>query len=72
MSQCERVLKYMRTFNGITTMEAFNVLGITRLSGRIHDLREKGYPIESEMIEVENRYGEKVRCAKYTIKGEGE
>ena len=49
-------------------MEAFNVLGVTRLSGRIHDLRQKGYDIESETIESENRYGDKVRYYKYFLK----
>jgi hypothetical protein len=68
MSQCERILKYMETFGSITTMEAFNVLGVTRLSGRIHDLRQRGYDIESETIESENRYGDKVRYYKYFLK----
>jgi len=68
MSQCERILKYMETFGSITTMEAFNVLGVTRLSGRIHDLRQRGYDIELETIESENRYGDKVRYYKYFLK----
>jgi hypothetical protein len=65
MSQCERILKHMEMFGSITTMEAFNELGVTRLSGRIHDLRQKGYDIESES---ENRYGDKVRYYKYFLK----
>ncbi len=70
MSQCERILKYMNEHGSITTLEAFIDMGITRLSGRIHDLRQKGYNIKSEWIDVTNRYGETVTCCKYYIADE--
>ena len=34
---------------GITTYQAFEVLGIHRISARIADLREKGYQIDTIM-----------------------
>ena len=67
MSQCERILKYMNEHGSITTLEAFVELGVTRLSGRIHDLRQKGYEIESERIDVKNRFGDTITCCKYSI-----
>ena len=49
MTQKERILNYMRTNEGITSMDAFR-LGCTRLAARISDLREDGYKIQSVRI----------------------
>lgn len=48
MTQSEQVLDYMREHGGITSMEAFSKLGITRLSARIFDLRKAGENITQE------------------------
>lgn len=66
-TQCERVLDYIKTYGSITTLEAFNDLGIARLGSRIHDLRSDGFNIKGETIAVKNRYGEKVHVMKYTL-----
>lgn len=42
MTQERAVLKYMQDFGGITSFEAFTELGITRISARIFELRDKG------------------------------
>ena len=42
MTQKDEILAYMKKNNGITTMQAFRHLGITRLSARIFDLKEDG------------------------------
>ena len=49
-SQCSRLLKYLKDHKrGITTYEAFSVLGIHRISARIADLRQRGYKIDTIM-----------------------
>ena len=49
-SQCGKLLKYLKTHKRvITTYQAFEVLGIHRISARIADLREKGYQIDTIM-----------------------
>lgn len=65
-TQEEMVLAYIVKNGSITTMDAFNDLGITRLSGRIHDLRRDGYDIEMswETSASGARYG------RYTLNGE--
>ena len=69
MSQCEKILNFMETHKrGITPLQAMDKFGCMRLSGRIHDLREMGYEINSEIVEVKNRYGEKCRVARYTLR----
>ena len=67
MKQADRVLDYMTRFGGITTQQAFRDLGITRLSARIADLKAAGVRIIGEMIEVEDRYGDKTHVKRYEV-----
>ena len=68
-TQNQRIIDYMQEHGTITQLEALNHLGIMRLASRISDLRRKGYPIESKMVCVENRYGEKCRIKSYRMMG---
>lgn len=70
MTQCERIIDYIKTFGSITTLDAFKDLGITRLASRIHDLTEDGFEFEREMITSRNRYGELVHYKRYSLKRE--
>lgn len=63
----ERVLAYMKRFGGITPAEAYNAIGVYRLSGSIFNLRKEGHCIKTDMVEVMNRYGDKCRVARYTL-----
>jgi len=64
-----RVLNYMKTHKkGITSMQAFELFGATRLSAIIFSLR-KEYEIESVRCEDKNRYGTKVFFDRYVLKG---
>lgn len=67
MTQTDRVLDYLRQFGSITALEALRDLGIMHLSSRITELRQRGYPVERDMIEVKNRFGEKTRVARYKV-----
>lgn len=67
MTQTDRVLDYLRQFGSITALEALRDLGIMHLSSRITELRRMGYPVERDMIEVKNRFGEKTRVARYKV-----
>ena len=57
MTQKERVLWYMRNHGELTEKKADEDLGIGRLAARIYDLRQEGYPIETDEWEVETRFG---------------
>ena len=62
-----RVLEYLKTHKkGITSMQAFDLFGATRLSAIIFDLR-KDYKIESIRCEGKNRYGTKVFFDRYIL-----
>ena len=64
-----RILKHFKSGNSLTSKEAFELFGITRLAARIKDLRDMGYDIRTSMEESENRYGEVTRYARYLYKG---
>lgn len=68
MNNEDMVLKYMIDNKGIASMEAFNKLGVTRLSAPIFNLRKK-YIINDIWLESVNRYGNKVRFKKYIYSG---
>lgn len=63
----QRVFDYMIENGSITTLDAWNGCGESRLSARIYELKQKGVHIGSEIIEVANRYGEKRHVKKYFI-----
>lgn len=67
MTQSEMVLDYMERFGSISSWQAFMDLGITRLSGRIFDLRSRGNIIENKRIETTNRYGKRVHYDEYKL-----
>lgn len=69
-TQKMQVLKHLKNHkNGITTMTAFERYGITRLSGRIFELRAEGYNIVTDEEVKKNRYGRPVRFARYRLVG---
>lgn len=68
MTQNERILDYINEFGSITQYEALRDLGVMRLASRISDLRRMGYPIQSELVAVKNRFDETCRVKRYRIK----
>lgn len=66
-TQAERLLDHFRAGYTITSLEAFNVLGITQLSARITDLESAGHSIQHERVKVRNRFGEDVRVVRYSM-----
>ena len=67
MNQTDRVLKHLQENRGLTQMQAASLYGIYRLSGRIFELRQAGYHIITNTIDVTNRYGERCRVAEYRL-----
>jgi hypothetical protein len=63
----DRILRHLKDFGSITSWDAFEDYGNTRLSATIFSLRQDGYNIKSEKIGRKNRYGKMVYFAKYTL-----
>lgn len=67
-SRIVKILKYLKTFKNITSLEAINMFGETRLSARIYDLKKKGYKFKTESVRVMSRDGW-TYVARYTLEG---
>lgn len=70
MSQVNEVLSYLKKGKCLTSYQAFEMFGATRLSAIIFVLRERGYKIGGIWEETVDRYGKKKRFIRYfLIKG---
>jgi hypothetical protein len=63
----DRVLQYIIENGSITSKEAFEQLGVTRLSASIFILRQEGHKILGINETTKNRYGDKVTYCRYTL-----
>lgn len=50
LSQEDVIARHLEKHGSITSMEAFETYRITRLSGRIFDLRQRGMDIVTDMV----------------------
>ena len=66
-TQAERIIDYIDKFGSITQYEALQDLGVMRLASRISDLKKMGFPIESEIQPVQNRFGETCYIKRYRL-----
>ena len=69
MTQKDRILRHLRDYGSITSLEAMTEYGIMRLASRINDLKKRGYNICSVMEAGKNRYGEPTVYARYSLIG---
>ena len=67
MTQHKRIMRHLRKYGTLTSMEAISLYGIMKLSTRVSELRARGERIETVMRKGLNRYGERVRYAEYHI-----
>ena len=68
--QWKIVLEHLKSGKSITSLEAINDYGFTRLSAIICVLRKRGYDIDTKMVKVPTRYGKETIVAQYTLAGE--
>lgn len=68
MSQKKRVLDYLGQYGSISSLEAFQELGVTRLSAVIFNLKEEGYEFDVTKAKGKNRFGEKTCYARYHLR----
>ena len=66
-TQCDRILRHLRDYGTISSLEAITEYGILRLASRINDLKRQGYPITSETKSSKNRYGETTHYSVYKL-----
>ena len=67
MSQNSRLLLYLEAHpDGLTQLEAFNALGICRLSERCRELERLGYWVDHEWVTVSTR-DKPAHVVRYTL-----
>lgn len=67
LSQCEKIVEYMKKHGTITQAQAYKSIGCVRLPSRIHDLKRKGYAIHREMVSVKTKDGGSTSVARYSL-----
>lgn len=67
MTQNEKILNHMKRYGEITPLDAIREYGCMRLTSRIGELKQQGVPIRTRMVKVNNRSGEPVRVAAYSL-----
>lgn len=68
MKQSQRIIEHLNKYGKITSLEAIDLYGITRLSAVIWRLRhEDGYIITSTLKSGLNRFSERVHYTEYSL-----
>ncbi len=66
-TQKQKILAYIDSHGSITPMDALNKFGCMRLGARIYELKQEGYPIQTEIEVHKNLNGEYVQYARYSL-----
>jgi hypothetical protein len=73
MSQRDKIINYLVHHpEGITSMESFSALRITKLATRISELKDMGYQFRQAYESHKNAEGETVRYMRYWLIGGAE
>ena len=67
MSQNGKLLAYLQQHGSVTQLEAFNGMGICRLSERVRELESLGFVIEHRSVTVPARDGKTARVTRYRL-----
>lgn len=67
-TKTQRVLNHLKQYGSITSLEAIDMYGATRLSAIIFRLRNHGYDIETIKMPFTDRYGNYNVYGKYVLK----
>ena len=67
VSQVKLIAEHLIKYGSISSIEAIELFGCTRLSARISDLRKEGWSITSDMATAKNRYGHTSNFAVYRL-----
>ena len=62
-----RLIKYLKNYGSITSIQAIQDLGNTRLSATIFSLRELGWNFKTEDVKVPTRWGTTTTVTKYSL-----
>lgn len=67
ISQLDQILAVLESGGTLTALDALEDFGCSRLASRITDLKRRGVPVASRMVQRRNRYGRLCRVAEYYL-----
>lgn len=67
-NQTTRILAHLKSGRPITSMDAIELYGCTRLASVVHRLRKNGYNITTIDREGTTRYGDRCSYAEYRLR----
>lgn len=67
MNQKTRILQHLEQGRSLNRLDSWQELGVLEAPARISELRKDGYPIVTQLSDVTNRYGEKVKVATWHL-----
>lgn len=67
LNKTEKVLEHLENYGCITSLEAIEKYGATRLADIIYKLRKRGYDIDTVDIPFTDRFGNKSVYGKYVL-----
>ena len=68
MSKTEKVLEHLQKYGSITSLEAIELYGATRLAAIIFELRKNNFEIDTIDMPFVDRFGTKSHYGKYVLK----
>lgn len=68
MTKTQAVLEWLRTHQSITSMEAIENFGATRLSAIVFNLRRRGHDIDMVWRDGTDRFGNHMRYGVYYLR----
>lgn len=66
-TQLDALLNYFVFNGGLTTFEAFERFGCTRLAARVLELESRGFCFKKDPVNITTRYGATVKVTRYTL-----
>lgn len=69
MNKTNAIAMHLMEKGSITSWEAIQEYGATRLSAIIFNLRNRGMDIRTERVDFTDRFGSKAYYAKYVLEG---
>ena len=67
-NQMKRVKEWLEEGKTLTSMQAYDMWGCTRMSDKVFKLRKHGMDIETVMLTRKNRFGDTCNYAEYVYK----
>lgn len=66
-TKTKQIVKHLKVKGSITSLDAFRLYGVTRLSSIIFNLRKRGFDIKTVDESDKDRYGNTCNYARYVL-----